>query len=323
MALHETLGLGKMKKVIFYCEPNWAFGSIHTELAKYLWPLGIDCKILPWNQSYTWQEMMEINKCCDLWVTTPHGWRFLGYNYGTVAAEKCAIIAHARLDIAELIHHHGLDDFEKFRNWGVVSHWLQGISQQLGVVRVPQVLPLGINYHSFLQPPSVKLQTVGYAGFYFRENEVSQEAIDGYLAQPKYHKRAWLIEQACESAGLNFSVAQHYHNTYVTMPGFYSSVDAVIVASTEEGAGLPAMEAGAAGRLVISTPVGHWPERITLKGGLEVAIPPDQFLSQTCSILQHYKNNPVDYHNKCLSIQQHAASYDWKHVIKIWRDFLT
>ena len=323
MALHETLGLGKMKKVIFYCEPNWAFGSIHTELAKYLWPLGIDCKILPWNQSYTWQEMMEINKCCDLWVTTPHGWRFLGYNYGTVAAEKCAIIAHARLDIAELIHHHGLNDFEKFRNWGVVSNWLQGISQQLGVVRVPQVLPLGINYHSFLQPPSVKLQTVGYAGFYFRENEVSQEAIDGYLAQPKYHKRAWLIEQACESVGLNFSVAQHYHNTYVTMPGFYSSVDAVIVASTEEGAGLPAMEAGAAGRLVISTPVGHWPERITLKGGLEVAIPPDQFLSQTCSILQHYKNNPVDYHNKCLSIQQHAASYDWKHVIKIWRDFLT
>lgn len=323
MALHETLGLGKMKKVIFYCEPNWAFGSIHTELAKYLWPLGIDCKILPWNQSYTWQEMMEINKCCDLWVTTPHGWRFLGYNYGTVAAEKCAIIAHARLDIAELIHHHGLNDFEKFRNWGVVSHWLQGISQQLGVVRVPQVLPLGINYHSFLQPPSVKLQTVGYAGFYFRENEVSQEAIEGYLAQPKYHKRAWLIEQACENAGLGFLVAQSYHNTYVTMPGFYSSVDAVIIASTEEGAGLPAMEAGAAGRLVISTPVGHWPERIGTRGGLQVAVSAEEFVSQTTSILQHYKNNPAAYHNKCLSIQQHAASYDWKHVIKIWRDFLT
>lgn len=312
-----------MKKIIFYCEPNWAFGSIHTELAKYLWCEGIDCKILPWNQLYTWQEMKEQDQCCDLWVTTPHGWRFLGYNYGTVAPEKCAVIAHARLDIAELIHHKGLVDFEKFYKWGVVSEWLLGVSQQLGVAQVPEVLPLGINYNSFRQPPSQQLQTVGYAGHYFRENDVPPEEISSYLAQPKYHKRAWLIEQACEKVGLNFSVAQRYHNTYVTMPGFYSSVDAVIVASTEEGAGLPALEAGASGRLVISTPVGHWPQRVGPHGGLEVAIPPEQFLSQTCDILQHYKNNPAEYHNKCLSIQQHAASYDWKHVIKIWRDFLT
>ena len=323
MAVYETLGFGKMKKIIFYCEPNWAFGSIHTELAKYLWCEGIDCKILPWNQLYTWQEMKEQDQCCDLWVTTPHGWRFLGYNYGTVAPEKCAVIAHARLDIAELIHHKGLVDFEKFYKWGVVSEWLLGVSQQLGVAQVPEVLPLGINYNSFRQPPSQQLQTVGYAGHYFRENDVPPEEISSYLAQPKYHKRAWLIEQACEKVGLNFSVAQRYHNTYVTMPGFYSSVDAVIVASTEEGAGLPALEAGASGRLVISTPVGHWPQRVGPHGGLEVAIPPEQFLSQTCDILQHYKNNPAEYHNKCLSIQQHAASYDWKHVIKIWRDFLT
>ena len=75
MALHEALGHGKMKKVIFYCEPNWAFGSIHTELAKYLWPLGIDCKILPWNQSYTWQEMMEMHGDFILALASPHDWR--------------------------------------------------------------------------------------------------------------------------------------------------------------------------------------------------------------------------------------------------------
>jgi hypothetical protein len=55
-----------MKKIIFYVEPNWAFGSIHSELAKYLWSSGFDCKILPWNQSYTWAEMQELNDVCDL-----------------------------------------------------------------------------------------------------------------------------------------------------------------------------------------------------------------------------------------------------------------
>lgn len=311
-----------MKKVIFYCEPNWAFGSIHSELAKYLWSEGLDCKILPWNQSYTLAEMQELNRCCDLFVTTPHGWRFLGYNYATVKPENCAIIAHARLDIAELVHYHGTEDFAKFRNYGVVSEWLQDVSKKLGVSRQPQLLPLGINYHSFFQQPSRQLLTVGYAGFYFRENDVTGEEISSALAPPKYHKRAWLIEQACENVGLRFSIAQNYHNSYVTMPGFYSSVDAVIVASTEEGAGLPAMEAGAAGRLVISTPVGHWHQRIGPQGGYEVAIPTQEFVKQTCDILQHYKNNPVAYYNKCLDIQKHAASYDWKHVIKTWRDFL-
>jgi hypothetical protein len=312
-----------MKKIIFYVEPNWAFGSIHFELAKYLWSSGFDCKILPWNQIYTRQEMLELDKSCDLFVTTPHGWRFLGYNYGTVPAGKCAVIAHARLDIAELLHHHGPEDFEKFYKWGVVSQWLQGVSQQLGVARVPKVLPLGINYNSFVQPLSQQLQTVGYAGSYVGEKEFSPEEISGPLAQPKYHKRAWLIKQACETVGLNFSVAQSYHNSYVTMPGFYGSVDAVIIASTEEGAGLPAMEAGAAGRLVISTDVGHWAERIGGWGGHVVSKHPEEFLSQTCSILQHYKAHPGEYHNKCLSIQQHAASYDWKHVIEIWQNFLT
>jgi hypothetical protein len=39
--------------------------------------------------------------------------------------------------------------------------------------------------------------------------------------------------------------------------------------------------------------------------------------------LQHYKTHPVEYQNKCLSIQQHAASYDWKNVINHWVDFLS
>ena len=84
-----------MKKVVFYFEPNWAFGTVHYEMIKYLWEYGFDCHLLPWNTSYTRQEMEELDSTVDLYVTTPHGWRFLGYNYGTVAPEKCAIVSHA------------------------------------------------------------------------------------------------------------------------------------------------------------------------------------------------------------------------------------
>lgn len=311
-----------MKRIIFYCEPNWAFGSIHTELMKYLWAQGQDCKILPWNQSYTQAELREQDQCCDLWVTTPHGWRFLGYNYGTVAKNKCAVIAHARLDIAELIHHHGVDDWREFYSWGVVSSWLADVSQSLGVPRTPIILPLGVNCNSFRMPVSPELKTVGYAGHFNHEHDFSPQEISSSLAQPKYHKRAWLIEQVCQELGLEFRVAQNYHNSYVTMPGFYQSVDAVVIASTEEGAGLPALEAGAAGRLVISTPVGHWHERVGARGGISVEIPREQFVSQTHTLLQYYKSHPREYQNRCLTIQQHAQTYDWQHVIDTWRDFL-
>jgi glycosyltransferase involved in cell wall biosynthesis len=133
------------------------------------------------------------------------------------------------------------------------------------------------------------------------------------VAQP-----ARAIKKAAEKAGLEFVVAQHYHNSFVTMGGFYKAVDCVIMASTEEGAGLPVLEAGAAGKLVIGTPVGHWPQRVGDKGGIEVPIPEEEFVRSCVEILTYYKNHPAEYRNRCLQIQEHAKTYDWIHYLQPW-----
>jgi glycosyltransferase involved in cell wall biosynthesis len=312
-----------MKRVVFYFEPNWAFGTVHYELFKYLWGYGFNCHLLPWNQSYTREEMLELNETTDLFVTTPHGWRFLGYNYKTVKPEQCVIISHAKLDMTELIHYHGFEDFDKFHRYACVSQWLVDLSKELGISRPAELTPVAINFNTFYSPPNDRLRVVGYTGSFHQKQEFGQDMIESSLAQPKYHKRGWLVKEAVDRAGLEFKVAQPYHHSFITMPGFYKRIDAIVAASTEEGAGLPVMEGGAAGKLVISTAVGHWNTRIGDSGGYAVPIEEQEFLEKTVEILSFYKNNPDQYRKRCLEIQEHAKSYDWKYVIDKWVDILS
>jgi glycosyltransferase involved in cell wall biosynthesis len=297
-----------MKKIVFYMEPTWAYGTIHYELCKYLWTYGFDCKLLPWNQSYTLAEMQELIDTTDLFVTTPHGWRLLGYNYKIFDAKQCVVISHSKLDMDELIEMHGLGDFDKFHRYGAVSEWLGEVSTQLGITRPAFITPLGINTNSFYSKPNDSLQTIGCMGL-------------GQVGVHQNIKRPWLLEIATSRAGLHLSAASSYHHSFVTMPGFYKSVDAVLIASTEEGAGLPLLEAGAAGKLVISTPVGHW-KRAGEQGADLVPIQEDEFIEKTVELLSYYKSNPEKYRQRCLEIQHHAQSYDWKYVIDKWVEIL-
>jgi len=311
-----------MKKVAFFFEPDWAFGSVHYELFKYLWNEDYNCHLLAWNKAYTVDELQELDKHIDFWVTTPHGYRYLEYVYCAIKAERVVVIAHAPLDLQELVHHHGMDDFPRFRNYGVVSEYLKQYSKDMGIERVPIVCPVAINYHTYFSEPSRELKVVGYAGTFHEKEEFTQEQIDSNLAQPKYKKRAWLVREAAHKAGLEFKVAQYYHNSFVTMGGFYKAVDCIIMSSSEEGAGLPVLEAGAAGKLVIGTPVGHWPQRVGDKGGIQMPIPEEQFVQECVEVLMYYKNHPAEYRNRCAQIQEHAKTYDWSNYLQPWLDVL-
>jgi len=312
-----------MKRVIFYMEPEWAFGSIHYTLCKYLYSYGFDCQLLPWNKSYTLEAMRELDAVTDLYVTTPHGWRLLGYSYRTVEPSKVVAMAHARIDYADLIHHHGYGDFDKFRRFAAVTDYLIGVSKDVGINRIPEHVPIGINFHTFYTQPSERLNTVGYAGAYTPREGVSETDKDSFLTLPKHHKRSWLVKEAAERVGLEFKTADSYHRSFVSMAGFYKSVDAVVIASTQEGAGLPAMEGGAAGKLIIGTPVGHWESRIAPYGGDTVPLAEAEFMEKTVELLSYYKNNPAKYKARCLEIQHHAQSYDWKYVIDRWINLLS
>ena len=298
-----------MKKIVFYMEPTWAFGTIHYELCKYLWGYGFDCQLLPWNQSYSLDEMQELIDTTDLFVTTPHGWRLLGYSYKIFDPGQCVVISHSKLDMDELIEMHGSEDFYKFHKYGAVSEWLSEVSTQLGITRPAIVTPLGINTSSFYSKPNDSLRTVGCMNL-------------GQVGVHQKIKRPWLLEVTTQRAGLNIRAAASYHHSFITMPGFYKSVDAILIASTEEGAGLPLLEAGAAGKLVISTPVGHY-HRVGNNGAHFVPIVEHEFIEQTVELLSYYKSNPEQYRQRCLEIQHHAQSYDWKYVIDKWVEILS
>jgi glycosyltransferase involved in cell wall biosynthesis len=288
---------------VFYTEPEWAFGVIHYELTKYLFEHSVNATVLSWNINYNKQEIQELSDNIDYFVANPYGISLLIDKFGIVP-EKCIVVAHAVRDL----HHLNIfspDNRKRLHNYGVVSDWLLEQSILLNIDRVPMVVPIGINYESFVSEPSSELKTIGYAG------TISDNAIH------KDIKRYWLIEEVSQKTNLDLKPAVTYHNSYVTMQGYYKTVDAVIIASTEEGAGLPALEASAAGKLVISTPVGIWLSKSD-NTGHTVSIDEEHFLNETEQLLTYYKNNPEKYRKKCLETQKHAKLYDWSNVIKYW-----
>jgi glycosyltransferase involved in cell wall biosynthesis len=299
---HPVAIKSSKKNIMIFIEPDWAFGVIHYEMIKYLHAQGINAAVIPWTKSYTVQEMQELCQHADYFISTPYGVDALMNIYG-VAPEKCIATVHAVLDITHLLDY-TVETLQRLHGYSAVSEWLVEQSAVMGIQRTPVFTPIGINYQSFVHEPSNELSIVGFAG-----------AMIGRDRCPI--KRGWLVEKLCQQTGLEFKLAQSYHNSFTTMPGFYPTVDAVIVSSSEEGAGLPALEASAAGKLVISTPVGLWRTK-SGDSGHTVPIEETEFMAETQKLLEFYKANPDAYREKCISTQQHAMAYDWSHVIHHW-----
>lgn len=297
----------KKNRIVFYTEPEWAFGVIHNELTKYLFVHGINSTVLSWHKNYSVDEIQELSNNINYFVANPYGIAKLIDGFG-IPPEKCIVVAHAVRDLHDLMTF-SEDNRKRLHAYGVVSDWLLEQSVLLNMDIHPTVVSIGINYESFFSEPSRELKTVGYAG------TISPHAIHSHI------KRFELIKKVTEKVNLPLTTATTYHNSYVTMQGYYKTVDAVIVASTEEGAGLPALEASAAGKLVISTPVGIWLKK---SNGTGHTVPIDQelFLKETEKILTYYKFNSESYRETCLQTQKHAKLYDWSNVIEHWVNLL-
>lgn len=312
-----------MKKLVIYIEPEWAFGSIHYELIKRLYVYGINAVVLPWNRGYTYDEIQEIDKVTDYYMTTPHGWLHLKHLYNLRDNNRFIIFCHSMGDYAEIMtcqtkyefvpkdfdYNKEIDGFHKF---ACVSNYLKNKAPEKGINRLPDVAPLGINYDFFYAEPSTELKTIGFAG--------STNSYDrGYFGYENVDvKRFFLVQEVAKRLGLDLKIAQHYHNSFATMSGFYRSVDCVIQASIEEGGGLPVLEAGGAGRLALSTPVGHWNDRVKDYGGITLPIDEKEFIETAYEKLSYFIQNPNKYREKCFNIREHAKTYDWNNVIEDW-----
>ena len=321
---YNILPKKKTKNVVFYTEGDWAFGSLHYELFKYLWEYGYNCHLLKWEKHYTPEELRELDAYTDLWVTTPHGYIGLKYTKAAVEPERCIVMGYASMDLEELKVKHGLDDYAKFRKYGVCSQYLVNHSKNIGIQRIPDICRIAINYNTYSRcEPNKELRTIGYAGAYYTRNEFSEDTIANDLfARQCSRKRGYLVKEIAERVGLDFKIASSYHNSYVTMPGFYKSVDCIMASSLDEGAGLPILEGGAAGKLILSTPVGHWNEKVGNAGGIALPMDEEGYIRESVDVLSFYKKHPNLYYKKCLEIQQHAESYDWKYYLKDWLKIL-
>jgi hypothetical protein len=294
-----------MQRVVIFTDHEWAFGSLHSELIKNLHQYGIDASLLPWAVSYGTYEIKELDSVTDVFMTNPHGFMTL-MDYGIDPA-KMVVVAHGKIDLYQFVQTHSADRFDELKSYGAVSGFLVEESKKLGISREPSVVNIGVNTNRFFSPPATKLNIVGYASKYYRQDLHTDYDL----------KRGYLAHEATLSLGLEFRIAETYHNSHVTMPGFYGAIDAVLIPSTEEGAGIPALEAAASGRLVVGTPVGHWSDRIAPGGGITVSV--DHFLDEATATLQFYKDNPDAFTEKCAMIQQWAIEhYDWSKCINGW-----
>ncbi len=293
-------------KLLIYGYPRWSHGRVHYDLCRHLHRLGYIVDILDWQDNHA-AHIQQLTSYYDLFITALDGVRTLADVYG-VPYDRIIALSHHELDIRMLIEQKGIDVFDKFASYGVVSEFLYCASLMQGVRRAPVVASLGINYSEFHTEVPDRLTTVGYA---------SSMSVKTYGIE---WKRGELAAHAAREAGLAFKVAGSTasQTSFHDMPDFYRSVGAVVTTSISESGPLPVMEAAAAGRLVIGTPVGHFPLKAYRGGGIIAPVEAEKFKAFTAGTLRYYKENVAAYVDKCHSIQEAARAFDWQHTIGDW-----
>ena len=295
-----------MKKVIFFTQNRWAFGTIHHGLCKELYKHDIYSNLLDYDVQYTQEEFDLLINTYDFFVTQPDSIpKLLNYN---VPLEKIVAVAHAEWDI-NLSNLHEIDKLTnnyKIHSYGVISSKLFNIVENANYAIKPKLVTNGVHFDALYSKPSTLLNIIGYGG-----------TMHGYNFSGQEIKRGHLVQQISEITELYFYPNAVYN--HLSMPGYYKRVSCIVMSSIEEACGLPMLEAAAAGKLCIGTPVGYFAENGLKGGGIQVPIDEELFISDTVILLDYYKNNQEEYIKKCLDIQEYARyNYDWKYVIDGW-----
>ena len=291
-------------KIAFFTYPEWAFGAIHDALCKELYKNGIYAHIINWERQYTVEEFQSFMKLFDYFCTVPGNAVPCLNGYG-VPNERIIAVAHGRYDLQSgLAHNNKYDEFAKL---GGVSPDLAEYAKMSGITREMVIAKNGIHFDNFYAPASKELKVIGYGGALEYKNH-----LDGN----KDLKRGYLIKSV--SDGLNLPVHLVTRRHYLGMPAYYPDVDCVMVSSTEESCGLPLMEAAAAGRLPISTPVGVSRDYENAPG---IVLPFDEseYVSGAVNAMHRLSMASDEFHRMCLEAQEFArANYDWSVRISDW-----
>ena len=307
------------KKVVFFTEPNWAFGSIHSSLCKVLYP-NVNGEIVDFFQQYSLSTIQEIDSITDLWVTN---WPSLLIKEYEISPEKIVFLAHANWDLQTMHNQLPPKILKRLNKCGVISNhlktsYMQGNWGERG--DFPHVARLGIDYDRFAnigrEHPVTQLKRIAVMGAYESYNIYGQEI-----------KRGRLVKETIEYINSKYKFGLEFVNFpkahYLSMPHRYSTLDCVVMASTEEGGGLPMLEAAAAGRLCIGTNVGYFANE---KYGVHLTPEYDEneFKTRLEKAILYYIDpfHKFELEQKCREAQRAAMEWDWSRRRNEWLDFL-
>ncbi|MFO1161093.1 MAG: glycosyltransferase [Reyranellaceae bacterium] len=301
---------GAAGKILIFGYSRWSHGRVYYDLCRHLHPRGFVVDLLDWQGRHN-HYIDEIKSYYDLFMVALDGISVLMDIYH-VPPERMIGLSHSQFDVRMLIEQRSAQIFERFAGYGAVSEFVYCSSLTQGVSRPPMVASPGVNYEEFRSEIAEELRTVGYA---------TSLATTTFGVE---WKRGRLAAQAAEQAGLPFVVAGSTaaQVSFHDMPAFYRSVDAILMSSLSEASPLPILEAAAAGRLVIGTPVGNFPQRAYRGGGIIAPIEDDKFVAFCADTLRRYAKDRVAYREKCREIQEAAQTCDWRYQISDWVDLL-
>jgi glycosyltransferase involved in cell wall biosynthesis len=301
----------KATKVLIFGYTSWSHGRVYYDLCKRLQKKGYIVDVINWQEKHN-DYIAELISFYDFIISALDGISILADIYG-VPYEQIIAVSHHEMDIRILSEQKGIEIFDRFAGYGVVSYQLFDASAIFGIRRHPLVVQLGVNFDEFCVEIPERLATVGYAGSF------SHKTIDGIEI-----KRGELAEAAAREAGLAFKVAGSTADqiSFHDMPEFYKSVDAILITSVSEGAQLPVKEGAAAGRLVISTPVGDFPLRASQGVGIVAPIESHKYKNFVTASLKHFKENPAAFAEICRKTQDAARKLDWQYVIDDWVELI-
>jgi len=296
-------------RILFFIDAQWALGSLHSGLCSALREAGWIADIKSWSKGYVTSEFVEEASRYDYIVTLPFGGtRYLADSFPNsyhIPREKIIIVAHDESDIQKLLAASGAEEFNRFAGYGVVSDSLACSSIALGIKRLPLIVRCGVDCGNYRFDISARLSSVGYATLMSRNTESGIE-----------RKRGALARACAVAAGLQFTPIDNL--PFEKMPDYYGSISSLLMPSLQEGAGLPPLEAAAAGRLVIGTPVGHFP-RLAYEGlGILAPLEAEAFQRFAVEKLIYYRNNPAAYVDKCTAIRDASGQRDWRNVVVDW-----
>lgn len=290
------------QQVKFFIYDTQRTGFNTYELFKYLFNEGHNCHLVNWTQSYSLEEMIDMDHSTDIWVTSPSAIPILVNDY-KISAYKCVAIANTYDELHSLTP----EVLQQLHGFGCTSSLMVKYTKEdLCLPVIPKLCRYGINHDSFTASPTPELSNIAY------------------LTNPPYDNNTDVspLVFAC-AAKLNLPVLtlDHVKHNYVAFPTFYKGVSCVIAPNTSYINEIPIMEAAASGTLIIGS-VDHTTNIIQECGGITIQAEGQEFIDQTVDIISNFRSNQLIFKEKCMHIKNKSYVFDWKHSASDWSEIL-